>query len=203
MPNSMKFLFCRISAKLQTIKLGVNMDMKFFKSQMSLRSTFFLLPMLLLFTLAVHAEEKENTEFSSVEERRIFALLDEERKQLQKDRNDLEMRENELKTLEASVDKKITEIDNKLKELKSLQGKIETLLAEKDDREKKRIKELSTIYNKMAPGRAALAIGKMDPTLATDLLANMKPKAAARILDALDKQKTSNLSTTFTKIQIE
>jgi flagellar motility protein MotE (MotC chaperone)/flagellar hook-length control protein FliK len=149
------------------------------------------------------AADVTHNEFDSVEERRVFALMEQERLQLQEDRKDLAMRENELKTLEASVDKKITEIDNRLKELKSLQGKIETLLAEKTNTEKKRIKDLSTIYEKMAPGRAALAINNMDPALATDLLASMKPKAAAKILDMLDKQKTSTLSTTFTRIQIE
>ena len=151
----------------------------------------------------VIAAEEKPKEFSSVEERRVFALMEEERQQLQEDRKDLAMRENELKTLETSVDKKLTEIDDRLKELKSLQGKIEALLAEKTNKEKKRIKELSTIYEKMAPGRAALAINNMDPTLATDLLASMKPKAAAKILDMLDKQKTSTLSTAFTQIQIE
>ncbi len=149
------------------------------------------------------AEDEKQKEFKSVEERRVFALMEQERQQLQEDRKDLAMRENELKTLEASVDKKITEIDIKLKELKSLQGKIETLLAEKTSIEKKRIKELSTIYEKMEPGRAALAINNMDPALATDLLASMKAKAAAKIMDMLDKQKTSTLSTTFTRIQIE
>ena len=159
--------------------------------------------LLLLPTFQVVAEEEPAKEYTSVEERRVFALMEQERKQLVEDRKSLAMRENELKTLEASVDKKITEIDTRLKELKSLQGKIETLLAEKTNREKKRIKELSTIYEKMEPGRAALAINNMDPALATDLLASMKPKAAAKILDMLDKQKTSTLSTAFTQIQIE
>lgn len=149
------------------------------------------------------AAEETTQEFKSVEERRVFALMEQERLQLQRDRKDLMMRENQLKTLESSVDKKITEIENRLKQLKSLQGKIESLLAEKTDREKKRIKELGTIYEKMAPGRAALAMNNMDPALATDLLASMKPKAAAKILNMLDKQKTSNLSTTFTQIQLE
>lgn len=159
--------------------------------------------LLVLSTIHVFAADEKPIEFDSVEERRVFALMEQERQQLQQDRKDLTLRENELKTLESSVDKKITEIDNRLKELKSLQGKIETLLAEKTNREKKRVKDLSTIYEKMEPGRAALAINNMDQALATDLLASMKPKAAAKILDMLDKQKTSALSATFTRIQIE
>jgi flagellar motility protein MotE (MotC chaperone) len=169
-----------------------------------LSALLFLLSFLLLITFNnCIAEEKKPLKFDSVEERRVFALMEEERQQLQQEKNDLQLRENELKTLEASVDKKITEIDSRLKELKTLQGKIETLLAEKTSREKKRIKDLSTIYEKMVPGRAALAMNNMDPALASNLLAGMKPKAAAKILDMLDKQKTSNLSTAFTRIQIE
>jgi flagellar motility protein MotE (MotC chaperone) len=177
---------------------------------MKLKNVNMLVPILaLIFSLIATlplksiAEEEKQQEFNSVEERRVYSLMEQERQQLVEDRKDLALRENELKTLEASVDKKITEIDVRLKELKSLQGKIETLLTEKTNLEKKRIKDLSTIYEKMAPGRAALAINNMDPALATDLLASMKPKAAAKILDMLDKQKTSTLSTTFTRIQIE
>lgn len=151
----------------------------------------------------IHAEESQETTYSSVEERRIFALMEQERQELQQDRQNLELRENELKTLEASVDNKIKEIDNKLEKLKTLQRKIEKLLAEKSNREKERIENLSAIYEKMVPARAALAMSRMDPVLATDILAQMKPKAAARILDMLDKQKTSQLSNTFTTIQLE
>lgn len=152
---------------------------------------------------AVGQEEQDSPQFASVEERRVFALMEQEREDLQQARKDLDLREKELKSLEASVDKKLVEIENKLTELKNLQKNIETLLAEKSAKEAKRIKNLSLIYEKMAPGRAALAMSGMRPELATELLANMKPKAAAKILDMLKKQKTSELSTVFTTLQIE
>lgn len=151
----------------------------------------------------VHADEIEKKEYSSVEERRIYKLMQEEMERLEQRKKDMDIREKELKTLEVSVDNKIAAIDEKLEDLKNMQKKIEDLLAEKSSIEKKRIKELSTIYEKMVPERAALAMTSMDPILATDLLSNMKPKAAAKVLNALDKQKTSELSTTFTTIQIE
>ena len=147
------------------------------------------------------SEESQN--FESVEERRIYALMQEERKNLDQKRKDLLIRENELKTLEESVDKKIAEIENKIAELKNLQNKIAELLTEKSSEEKKKIKDLSAIYEKMSPDKAALAMTGMDPNLATELLANMKPKSAAKILNMLDKNKTSQLSTNFTTIQIE
>ena len=62
---------------------------------------------------------------------------------------------------------------------------------------------MSTIYEKMVPERAALAMTGMDQNLATVLLSNMKSKAASKVLNVLDKQKTSELSTTFTTIQME
>lgn len=165
---------------------------------------FPLLVCLALFHSPANGTEEETEQaFSSVEERRVFALMENERQELQRERQDLDLRKNELKTLEVSVDNKIKEIDEKLEDLKSLQRKIEKLLAEKSNREKERIENLSAIYEKMIPARAALAISRMEPVLATDILANMKPKAAARILDQLDKQKTSQLSNTFTTLQLE
>ncbi len=149
------------------------------------------------------SQESEEKKYRSVEERRIFALMQEERLQLEQEKKDLDLREKELKSLEVSVDKKIAQIDTKLEDLRNLQRKIETLLAEKTVEERKRIKNLSAIYEKMSPDRAALAMSGMDPTLATELLANMKAKSAAKVLNMLDKQKTSQLSTTFTTIQIE
>ncbi len=166
-------------------------------------SKVFLLAIIFSSTPPSFAVEPLEDNFSSVEERRIHSLINQEKSNIQRDKKALELRKNELKTIEASVDKKIDEIDKKLEDLKELQKKIESLLAEKSNKEKKRIKDLSTIYEKMVSAKAALAIGNMDSKLATELLANMKPKAAAKILNMLDKQKASQLSTTFTTIQLE
>ncbi len=166
-------------------------------------STVFFLSLLLCSAPYSFAQDQPQENFSSVEERRIHALIKEEKANIQKDKKELDLRKKELKTLEASVDKKIDEIEVKLEDLRALQKKIESLLAEKSVEEKKRIKNLSFIYEKMASGKAAMAISSMDPKLATELLANMKPKAAAKILNMLDKQKASQLSTTFTTIQLE
>ena len=167
---------------------------------------YIFLTALLFFISTVPCAGEEVTDdqsYQSVEERRIYALMQEEREKVFQEKKDLELREKELKTLELSVDKKLAEIDKRLAELKNMRNKIEALLAEKSTEEKKRIKDLSAIYEKMAPQRAALAMSGMAPNLATELLANMKPKAAAEVLDMLNKQTTSELSTVFTTIQIE
>ena len=172
--------------------------------------TVMSLAILLIFSLSItstwlYAQENEttNSRFSSVEERRLYNQMQKERSNLEQDKKELDIRENELKTLEESVDKKIAEIDTKIEELKKLQKKIESLLAEKSIEEQRRTKELSTIFEKMIPEKAALAIIGMEPSLATELLANMKPKSAAKILNKVDKKHASELSTNFTTIQIE
>ncbi len=148
-------------------------------------------------------EASSETLYSSVEERRLHTLMQKERANILKDKKVIELREKELKTLEAAVDKKIGEIDIKLEELKKLQKKIEESLAKKNTEEIKRVQNLGKIYEKMAPDKAALAISGMEQKLATDLLATMKPKAAAKILNMLDRKKAAQLSTTFSTIQIE
>ena len=130
-------------------------------------------------------------------------MLQNERDNLEEERKVIALKEKELKTLQEEADKKIELLDTKLAELKEVQAKIEVLLAEKDVQELKKTKDLSLIYAKMTPDRAALAMATIDGQLAADLLANMKVKSAAKILDRMDKLKASELSTTFTTIKVE
>jgi flagellar motility protein MotE (MotC chaperone) len=165
-----------------------------------------LLPFFIFITLCQNvwpAEETSGEPFASVEERRIETTLLQERENIRKEREDMDLHKKELKTLEEGVDKKLAEMDSKLLELKELQKKIELLLAEKTAEEKKRILNLAGIYEKMAPVKAAQAMSGLEQQLAADLLANMKPKAAAKILDQIAKQKATELSTTFSNLQIE
>lgn len=145
----------------------------------------------------------QKNDFSSVEERRLYAILQNERDNLEEEKKVLALKEKELKTLEEEADKKLKMLDDKLTMLKEVQKKIEKLLAEKDVKELKKVKDLSLIYAKMDPDRAALAIGTIDVKLGAQLLANMKVKSAAKILDRMDKAKASELSTTFTTMKVE
>lgn len=158
---------------------------------------------LLLFHPGYLGAENGSQEFSSVEERRITSTILEERASIRREREEIDLHKKELKTLEEGVDKKLADIDRKLEELRNLQKKIETLLAAKTAEEKKRIQNLAGIYEKMAPAKAALAMAGLEQKLAADLLANMKVKAAAKILDQIAKQKATELSTTFSTLQLE
>lgn len=158
----------------------------------------------ILFSLNIHAsDESTEKKYSSVEERRLSNTIILERANLRQEREEIALREKELKTLEEGVDKKIAEIDNKLETLKRLQAKIEDLLAKKSIEEKKRIESLAKIYEKMTPAKAALAMSGIEQQLATDLLSSMKVKSAAKILDQVSKRKASELSTTYSTLQLE
>ncbi|MBW6521350.1 MAG: hypothetical protein K0A99_10140 [Desulfoarculaceae bacterium] len=142
--------------------------------------------------------------FSSVEERRLYTTLEQERAGLQEKIKVLADREKELKTLEQEVDKKFEQMDQKLQELKKLQQTTEELLARKDQAELKMIQDLSNIYSKMAPEKAALALSSLeDQQLAADLITNMKTKSAARILEQLNKLQVSALTTTLSTLSSE
>lgn len=174
------------------------------KTMLTIPKTLLTLAVVLLFCQQPQAaEDPPEDSFSSVEERRIDSTIFQERANIRKEREEIDLHKKELKTLEEGVDKKLADLDRKVEELKDLQKKIGVLLAEKSAEEKKRIQSLAGIYEKMAPAKAALAMSGLEPQLAADLLASMKVKAAAKVLDQIAKQKATDLSTTFSTLQLE
>ncbi len=171
----------------------------------TLSKTLLTLATALILSQHVQAADEDVAKdtFESVEERRIDNTIVQERANIRKEREDMDLHKKELKSLEEAVDKKLADIDSKLEELRNMQKKIETLLTAKTAEEKKRIQNLAGIYEKMAPAKAALALSGLEQRLAADLLAGMKPKAAAKILDMIAKQKATELSTTFSTLQLE
>ncbi|MFV0439000.1 MAG: MotE family protein [Desulfopila sp.] len=142
-------------------------------------------------------------QFESVEERRLIDSIKSERSAIEEERQRIELRKNELKSIEEDVDKKLAEIDAKLAELTALRQQIEKLLAAKSEEEMKRTRELAKIYDKMSPDRAAQALSGLQHQLAADILANMKVKAAAKVLDQISQQKARDISTTFSTLPLE
>ncbi len=131
--------------------------------------------------------------YSSVEERRILVALQEERQSLSREREEIAEKKKELKRLAAEVDKK-------LDQLKTTRQQIERLLAEKDARERKRIEDLSKMYQKMAPDKAARIFQTIDRELAIAILEKMKAKSAARILGNMDQEHAAGLTTAFSTL---
>ncbi len=132
--------------------------------------------------------------YSSVEERRLLMALQQDRKNLEHQRLQLEEKKKSLKRLEAEVDKK-------LDQMKRLRLHLEELLAQKKRAEQQRILNLSKMYAKMNPEKAARLLSTVDQDLAVAVIEKMKIKAAAKILDHLDKKTAVRLSTAFSRLE--
>lgn len=159
-----------------------------------------LLPLLAFFVISpqnlaigemVVAPDLEHS--SSVEERRILSSLLEEKTKIAAQKKHLDAREMELKTLQAEVDKK-------LNELRRMREEVKELFAQKETEEKARILNLSKVYEKMDPAKAARVIATLETELAVDILANMKQKSAGKILNNLEGEKAAALSVAFSTL---
>jgi flagellar motility protein MotE (MotC chaperone) len=150
------------------------------------------------------AEATQEKSYASVEERRLYDTLERERAGLQEKIKVLADKEKELKTLEQEVDKKFELMEKKIQELKKVQQQTEELLARKEQAELNKIQELSKMYSKMDPEKAALTLSALeDQQLAADIIAGMKTKSAAKVMEQLDKLKASALTTTLSTLSTE
>ncbi len=137
---------------------------------------------------------KTGKNYRSVEERRLLVALQEERTNLKNEREEVAKKKKTLKRLQEEVDKK-------LEELKQQRIGLEKLLAEKDVQELQRIRELSKMYEKMGADKAARVFGTLEQDLAVAILAKMKTKAAAKILNNMDREKAAALTTAFSTLE--
>ena len=159
---------------------------------------------LLIFLLSIHpgslsaasAGLVDDKQISSVEERRILVSIEDEYAKLEEREAKLDNREMQLKTLAAEVDKKLAA-------MQELRNELVKLLDRKAETEGERISELSRIYEKMNPQKAAVLIKNLDYQLAVDLLLGIKKKTAGKILDNLDSETATELSKAFTEIPVE
>lgn len=157
-----------------------------------------LILILLLATpvLAVVEQEVSEAPPASVEERRIRSAIEEQYNRIQKEGDQLKVEQLQLKTLQQEVDKKLAQMQN-------LRQELTRLLDRKQAEEGKRVTELSKIYEKMSSIKAAELVKSLEPRLAIELLAAMNKKNAGKILDNLDRQTATRLSTGFTEFPVD
>ncbi|MCD6582639.1 MAG: hypothetical protein J7K90_12650 [Desulfuromusa sp.] len=138
----------------------------------------------------------DENQISSVEERRILVSIEDEYAKLGERESKIDAREMQLKTLEMEVDKKLAA-------MQQLRDELVKLLDRKEETEGERIAELSKIYEKMNPQKAAVLIKALDYQLAVELLLGIKKKTAGKILDSLDATTATELSKAFTEIPVK
>ncbi len=140
--------------------------------------------------LAQNKTLPETDDFSSVEARRLMINLQKERTKLKQRSKALAKKKRELTTLEDEVEKRMADLEELRKEVKEL-------LKTKEKVQKERAKELSKIYERMEPAKAAATITDLEKDLAIAILSEMRSKAAGEVLNFMEKKKAAELTTAF------
>ena len=117
------------------------------------------------------------------------------REAIQQRQDDLARREQELRTLEKSL-------DTKLEDLRVLEGKIQSMLKEADTLKDSKYRHLVDVYSNMKPKQAAQVLETLDEKIAVKILAGMKGRQAGEILGFVIPAKAARLSEALTKMQM-
>jgi len=142
-------------------------------------------------------EQPSSNEFSSVEERRLHVRIIEDQNSLIDEKKALVLEEARLEKLRAEIDAKLAEIDRKLAEMEAQRKALEALSEKEQGVDQERIDNLAKIYENMDPLLAAEAISDLDLEVAAAILASMKPRSAAKILDGLSREQAAEISKLF------
>jgi len=150
----------------------------------------------LIFSSPANSQDQtsEEPQFSSVEERRLHVKIIEEHDSLASIRKELLLKEQMLKTLEDEINSKLDEIDQKLNELEKQKRILLELTSEVDSAEQLRLQNLGKVYQNMIPIQAARALSRLDVETAADILAAMKPRSAAKIINGLSADRASAIT---------
>lgn len=152
--------------------------------------------LMVVVTTSVTAEDAENVvkDVSSVEERRLLTEFKENRTELNKKEKALQERALELNILQDEVDKK-------LQQLEQMRLQLEEMLAQKDAQEQERINQLSQMYNRMDPNRAANVFLELDTELVVGILGGMKARSAGAVLENMEGEKAARISKAYSTLK--
>lgn len=129
----------------------------------------------------------------SVEERRVLASLEQARQDLAKQQAAQQQKALELQTLSQ-------EVDRKLDALKTVRDQLDKLLKAKDDAEVQRIGDLSKMYEKMDPAKAAVLLASLDRDLAVSILGGIKAKIAGKILNNMNSETAARFTRAYSTL---
>lgn len=158
--------------------------------------TFALFLVALTTSVTAQNAETSNDGIGSVEERRLLAEFKESRTQLNQREQKLQKRELQLNILQDEVDKK-------LEQLEQLRLQLEEMLAEKDAQEQERVNQLSSMYNRMEPARAAEIFLELDTELVVGILGGMKARSAGAVLENMEGEKAARISKAYSTLKEE
>lgn len=107
---------------------------------------------------------------------------------------ELDQREENLNKLEAELNQQRLDVEKKLEELEQVRRKISSVLEEKVQIDEQKVENLVQFYSNMKPPQAAKIIESIDEDLAVQVMARMKKKTAADIMNLLKPEKAQTIS---------
>lgn len=110
----------------------------------------------------------------------------------------LDIREEELNKLAASIEKQKIEVSEKLAKLEETRNKISTALEEKIKVDDVKVDTLVQMYSNMKPFQAAKVFETLDEDLVIEILGRMKKKNAADILNLIKPEKAQIFAERYT-----
>ena len=127
----------------------------------------------------------------SEEEIRVFSKL-------QKRKNELDQKEEDLAKLDEELQKQRLELDEKLKELEKVRQGVAAVLKERISVDSEKLDRLVDFYSNMKPQNAAKIFEEVDESLAVEILGRLKKKNAAEIMNLVKPDKAQRLSEKYT-----
>ncbi len=117
---------------------------------------------------------------------------------LKQRKEELDLREKELVELEEELQKQKVELDKRILQLEDMRNQIAAILKDRVEIDQEKVNKLVDLYSNMKPKQAADVIGSINEDLAVEVLAKMKKKSAAEIMNLLPPEKARVLSEKYT-----
>lgn len=129
----------------------------------------------------------------TTDEIKLLQELSKRREELDQYQQQLLLKDNLIKATEVKLDTKILE-------LKSMEDRINSLMAQLDAKSSMRIKSLAKIYENMKPQDAAKIFDELEMPILLEIIRNMKEMKVAPVIAQMNPQKAKDVSLEFTKI---
>jgi flagellar motility protein MotE (MotC chaperone) len=117
----------------------------------------------------------------------LLLELDQQRIELQRRAEALELREKLVDLMEQRLNGRVVE-------LQQLKVDLEKLLVSVSGKDSKELDQLAAIYSAMKPSAAAVVLNRLDNPIVLDIFTRMAPKKSGKLMEAIDPAKARYIS---------
>lgn len=161
-----------------------------------------LLLILVITSIAgINIFEKTKQSFSSFTDNSKLSI-EEYQKRIVDLEGEIQEKNTKLERLQKKIEEKESEAERLLLENKRLENTIEEQIENKNDGNENRrgMKEITAVYETMAPKKAALIILEMKEADALNILSSLSPESMAKILEKMPPDRAAALSQKLTAV---